>query len=523
MFKQRFLAFSPTILVSVVFSILVSLTVSSQTINSTSLAHTLLRNHSSNDFSSITGEQVQLRPYSLALLANKTHVQATFNVSKSYDEVGWIALGLGTSMSDSAMVILWPTSDSRSWVISHRTAGGHVKPDASTTSSTLGRWNLVPSLTTLDTQPNYTLVTIVRTLSLPKNQAIYPAARTKYANLSKSKGQNLIVAASSRRPPTDDEGSMMTMHDPGMFGMLQIDLSQKWIEPGTSSSERTEAEHGTESAGWTKFDKIIAVHAAFAMLTWLLIAPTAVLIARLGRATGIWFKWHSRIQFFATFPLTLLTMSLGLAAALTMGSASRLDLHKTFGIVMGLLLIFQLSLGQLSHLSHFTPSRSSSRPFSRVFHILVGVSILPLSWATIFFGIEEWREHSLVAPGLWLEIVYVIGIILFLLPYISSLLYLGYQRFKEGRTLYYALFGLGQTSGSPPSTTQINRGGRGGGSGRDWSRTLPVSARNSFIAGSSVVDSTPIKKRSLSTTSSTGSVEVLVEEQQEKLKGEWQK
>lgn len=156
-------------------------------------------------------------------------------------------------MSDSAMVILWPTSDSRSWVISHRTAGGHVKPDLSTTSSTLGRWNLVPSLTTLDTQSNYTIVTIVRTLSLPKNQAIYPAARTKYANLSKSKGQNLIVAASGRRPPTDDEGSMMTMHDPGMFGMLQIDLSQKWIEPGTSSSETKEAEHGLESGfRWTK-------------------------------------------------------------------------------------------------------------------------------------------------------------------------------------------------------------------------------------------------------------------------------
>lgn len=81
--------------------------------------------------------------------------------------------------------------------------------------------------------------------------------------------------------------------------------------------------------------------------------------------------------------------------------------QKTLGLVLGLLLLFQLSLGQLSHLSHFTPSRSSTRPFTRVFHILVGVSTLVLGWATIFLGIEEWEEHSTKA---WesLEIVYAV-------------------------------------------------------------------------------------------------------------------
>lgn len=56
------------------------------------LAGGLLPNRNSVDYSTITGEQVFLRPFALTLLANSTHVQATLNVSQGYDKVGWIAL-----------------------------------------------------------------------------------------------------------------------------------------------------------------------------------------------------------------------------------------------------------------------------------------------------------------------------------------------------------------------------------------------------------------------------------------------
>jgi len=78
------------------------------------------------------------------------------------------------------------------------------------------------------------------------------------------------------------------------------------------------------------------------------------------------------------------------------------------GIVLVLLSIFQLSLGQLSHISHFTPSRSSTRPFVRVFHILLGVAMMPVAFTTIYLGIEEWSEHSPVAPHHALEIVWIV-------------------------------------------------------------------------------------------------------------------
>lgn len=149
------------------------------------------------------------------------------------------------------MVVLWPSEDSRSWVVSHRTAGGHAKPDydPATASSSLGKWALVPDLTTLNSQPGFTVVTLVRTLSLPKKQIVYPSSRTKFANLSKAKGQKLIFAMSSRRPqPASDEGATMSMHDPGMFGMLEMDLGRKWVEPTTAAGSNAR----DSDQGWTK-------------------------------------------------------------------------------------------------------------------------------------------------------------------------------------------------------------------------------------------------------------------------------
>ena len=63
-----------------------------QSISPTSLAQALLPSSTSSNLSSILGQQVELNPFSLTLITNDTHVQATFNVSQPYDEVGWIAM-----------------------------------------------------------------------------------------------------------------------------------------------------------------------------------------------------------------------------------------------------------------------------------------------------------------------------------------------------------------------------------------------------------------------------------------------
>lgn len=159
------------------------------------------------------------------------------------------------------MVILWPTEDEKSWIVSHRTAGGHAQPDfdPSVNSSSPGRWTLVPSLTSLSTAKDYTIVTLIRTLRLPANQAVYPSSRTKYANLSRAPGQKLIYAASSTRPPFEEEGPMIQKHE--MHGSSTFDLSQSFIQNQTTTSGGGDTESDIINqvedsdvswGGWTK-------------------------------------------------------------------------------------------------------------------------------------------------------------------------------------------------------------------------------------------------------------------------------
>lgn len=162
------------------------------------------------------------------------------------------------------MVILWPTEDEESWIVSHRTAGGHAQPDfdPSVNASSPGRWSLVPSLTSLSTAKDYTIVTLIRTLRLPANQAIYPSSRTKYANLARAPGQRIIYAASSQRPPFDKEGSTgLQMHDSKMHGSIKMNLSQSFIKNQTATlgggDTETDIINQVEESdvswgGWTK-------------------------------------------------------------------------------------------------------------------------------------------------------------------------------------------------------------------------------------------------------------------------------
>ncbi|GAA6060231.1 hypothetical protein JCM10212_003471 [Sporobolomyces blumeae] len=475
---------------------------------------------STADLSVVTGQVLDLAPFTLSVVTNATDALVSFNVSQPIDEIGWIAVGLGTQMGDSAMVILWPTTSSTSgpssstesasnnWIVSHRTAGGHFQPDfdPSTLSvESAARWSIVDSLSSdlSSASSSNTIVTLRRRLVVPLAPAleVYPKSRTRYLNLSTTDEKNKVIyAASSERPPYDEQGSTMRMHDPKMFGAVEVDLTQAYVRTAQSSATTTRAAVGTGTAsasrvgatatgsrpgdarateqgmineikgsempplGWTKVDRIVAVHAGFAMVAWLVIAPFAVLIARVVRKWGNWFRWHSRIQFFGTWPLTLATMSLGLGAASTLGSIQDLDSHKTLGFVLVLLVTFQLLLGHLSHTAHYSPSRSSTRPLVRVFHILVGISIMPVAWTTLSFGIAEWSETrpEVARP---LQIVLLVGIVLFVVPYVSSLLFLAIHRLNEGRTLYHALFGLGRSSASP-STHR----------GREWARGMFASA-----------------------------------------------
>ncbi|GAA6038451.1 hypothetical protein JCM8097_007657 [Rhodosporidiobolus ruineniae] len=356
----------------------------------------------STNASLVYGQRLSVRPFSLTVLANETHVQATMEVKKAEDEVGWLALGLGIEMADAAMLILWPSSSSdstnSSWTLSHRVAGGHAMPDfnPAITSSTPGRWDLVPSLTF--SSASSTVVTVLRSLSLSADQGVYPTSRTTYASLKRRKAQKLIYAASDTRPSSDKEGAQLTMHTGRNFGATTVDLSQSYIKPvvktATTSSDGAEeskggatvAEEGevneandgktVSTSGYSQYDYLILAHIVFAFLAWILLAPAAVLLARLGRKWKGWYEWHSSVQIYLVAPFTVIVLALGVAAAKKIGTASHFDDHKILGILITILVLVQLVLGYSAHLSPVPPARGGTRTLPRVFHILLGGLLL---------------------------------------------------------------------------------------------------------------------------------------------------
>ncbi|GAA5859447.1 hypothetical protein JCM8547_006827 [Rhodosporidiobolus lusitaniae] len=455
-----------------------------------------LLSSSSSSTSDVYGERLNTKAYQLTMLANETDVQATLVVGSGVNEVGWVALGLGTEMSDAAMVVLWPSNDNSSeWIISHRTAGGHSSPytDPSITSSTPGRWSLVPSLTSSSSSSaSSTIVTITRTLALPSDQGVYPSNKLKYANLARRKNQKILFAMSTSRPVKDEETASLQMHTGEMFGATSVDLSQAYIKQTTTSKTTVSASRsgsaiaaevtsvtGTGGAAtdegddvevneakdgelvgsaWSQRDYLILAHVVFAVLTWLVVAPAAVLIARLGRKSAGWFTWHSSVQVYLVAPFTIIVVALGVAAAQKAGTAGHLDGHKTLGILTIILLFFQLSLGYLAHTTPFASTRSSTRPLVRVVHILTGVLLLLIPWLTIGLGLRKWSNSPVASGGgsTGVKAVFILCILLFLLPALYSLFTLIRLRKREGRSFFNAAFGLGREKASPDVT--IGRG-----------------------------------------------------------------
>ena len=68
----------------------------------------------------VQGQTLQLYPFDLSILTNESHALISFNISKAVAEIGYVAVGFGSSMQDASMVLLWPSQSASNWTISHR-------------------------------------------------------------------------------------------------------------------------------------------------------------------------------------------------------------------------------------------------------------------------------------------------------------------------------------------------------------------------------------------------------------------
>ncbi|SGY62415.1 BQ5605_C007g04686 [Microbotryum silenes-dioicae] len=194
-------------------------------------------------------------------------------------------------------------------------------------------------------------------------------------------------------------------------------------------------------------DRLIIAHALLAIITVWIVVPVAALVARFGRDTPGWIKYHRRLQGFWTVPATIAIAILGLTAAGINGSIFKAgDIHHIVGIVL-LFLVLGQALG--GYMTEKAPIRRhpdvNARPATRILHPILGVVTALISWVQIRLGMNENGYHSCLLDVL--NIVFVGG---FLLVYAYGLAALVVERNAAGRSWFDSIFGLGRAAASRP-------------------------------------------------------------------------
>lgn len=242
-------------------------------------------------------------------------------------------------------------------------------------------------------ETGHTVVSFVRPLTVSTDAQDVSEAETQMANfqLAVEGGQDVVWAFSARKPEKSDDGNatVISKHDGSQFGYTQVNLAAT-LDDSASAPD------------WTSYDTVIAIHGAsqhparpycytdrrtaafFALLTWLIVSPLAVLLGRYGRKWSRWFTWHYRLQMFWTLPATLIVVAMGLVA-MSLGSAEDgIDWHKGAGLAFGVLIVLQAGIGYWSH-RKFSEGRVT-RPWHNATHIVLGLVLLVLAWLQIRTG-----------------------------------------------------------------------------------------------------------------------------------------
>ncbi|GAA5958423.1 hypothetical protein JCM3765_007872 [Sporobolomyces pararoseus] len=175
---------------------------------------------------SATGQTLTTVAYSLTVLSNETDVLVSCEIDEKMSEVGWLGFGVGSTMSDADIVILWPNSDS-SWTLSHRRAtttamplllGDVVTPPQKDSTSLL---SIVDSLSSSSSSDSPTIVTFSR----PLNPSVDGYTTAANFELKREINQGVIFAKGDEDPGSEKQDSDLKQHSLDSMGGSYIDLS----------------------------------------------------------------------------------------------------------------------------------------------------------------------------------------------------------------------------------------------------------------------------------------------------------
>ncbi|KAH6913840.1 hypothetical protein BKA70DRAFT_646269 [Coprinopsis sp. MPI-PUGE-AT-0042] len=314
---------------------------------------------------------------------------------------GWMAMGFGTQMTRSPMVIMWANEDG-SLTLSHRQANSYTMPA------------VVP-----DPPRVATAETALSVTSGENQKYVFTIPANSDTN------QNIIWAFGSTRPSSSDAGAQMVQHV--AEGRMALDLTKT---PGS----------GNDTGGQvplTSNERMFLAHGVLSCIGFLIFLPIGALIPRYLRTfVGGWFKFHWIIQFVLGGLAGVIGIILGKVAVSNRGGGDISSTHKRVGVGLLALYILQVALGAIIHF--FKPKswgKGGPRPIQNYIHAILGVLIIALALFQTRTGYKtEWPRVTSRSAANGVNIVWYVWVVLLPLLYFAGLALLPRQLKQEKRS-----------------------------------------------------------------------------------------
>ncbi|CAG8459603.1 11737_t:CDS:2 [Diversispora eburnea] len=274
--------------------------------------------------------------------------------------VGWIAVGIGSSMIGSYMVMAWPTT-TNTVAISQRIAYSYSIPAVTTSQSDI----------TVDTSSGVSNGQFIVSFSRP--------ATVVNSTVTSSTTAFIWGMQSTTRPEDNPSTTVIAKHD--SIGRITL------------------------TGGLSTYDKYIISHGLIMFLTWGLIVPGAIFIARFARNVipQGWFRLHWGIQLFLAAPLLVIGLLLAIGAGVKFNPGNT---HEMLGVILIGLFFGQLTLGWIHHKLY-----DSSRkyiPWWTKLHWWWGRIIALLGFVQITLGLGEYNVGKTLVFLLYTWVIFII-------------------------------------------------------------------------------------------------------------------
>lgn len=323
-------------------------------------------------------------------------------------QLGWMAMGFGTSMVGSPMVIMWVNPD-QTFSLSQRQARERSLPSVdpnpsrrATVSVDLSSWS--------GNKPKLAFRVPIGTDMQPK-----------------------VIWAFGTDVPTDAVPEQATFHQHVSNGFMTFDLNKSTSVSALESPAVPLADNnGNDASGRPQAqplsgrERIILAHGVVCAIAYLIVMPAGALLARYYRTiSSSWFKGHWILQFGVASPIVFTGVVLAiLTRAKTWGT------HAQVGVLLFVLYGTQCLLGGVIHF--VKPENATRRPVQNYAHAILGITIITLAFYQVRTGYRvEWPGATSRSTPMSVDILWHIWAVCIPLAYFGGLVFLKKQYAQE--------------------------------------------------------------------------------------------